>query len=55
MLNIKNIQQRIGVLHRVVKSDYDLQEAIPRNDSLARLRYVERFPTIANSLGTLHE
>ncbi|EGI62370.1 hypothetical protein G5I_09367 [Acromyrmex echinatior] len=42
------------MLHRVVKSNYNLQKQFLAM-TLALLRYVERFPTIANLLGTLHE
>ncbi|KYM75800.1 hypothetical protein ALC53_13864 [Atta colombica] len=40
------------MLHRVVKSDYNLQKQFL---AMILARYVERFPTIANLLGTLHE
>lgn len=42
------------VIHCVVKSDYNLQRQFLAM-TLAQLRYVERFPTIVNLLGTLHQ
>lgn len=48
------LAMRRYVIHCVVKFDYNLQRQFLAI-TLARLRYVERFPTIVNLLGTLHE